>query len=107
MPYVILRDPCRQFSAEDDGKIIKNLQTKSMVHDSISICVLKICDDSICAPLEMIFKQANFTGVFPSEWKKENIVPIRKISDKQKNKNHRPFFLLPICSKTFERFPRN
>ena len=52
--------------------------------------MLKICGDSVCVPLEMIFKQAFLAGVFPSEWKKENIVPIHKKSDKQNIKNHRP-----------------
>ena len=36
--------------------------------------MLKICGDSICVPLEMIFKQAFLTGVFPSEWKKKEIL---------------------------------
>ena len=45
--------------------------------------MLKICGDSICVPLEMIFKQAIFAGVFPSEWKKRNILPIHKKGDKQ------------------------
>ena len=39
--------------------------------------MLKICSDSICLPSE-IFKQALLTGLFPSEWKKRNIVPIHK-----------------------------
>ena len=32
---------------------------------------------------EMVFKQALLTGVFPSEWKKGNIVPIHKKKDKK------------------------
>ena len=65
--------------------------------------MLKICGDSICVPLEMIFKQAVLTGVFPSEWKKGNIVPIHNKCDKQNIKNYRPVSLLPICDKIFER----
>ena len=59
--------------------------------------MLKICGDSICVPLERI------TGVFPSEWKKENIVPIHKKCDKRNIKNYQPVSLLSICSKIFER----
>ena len=40
--------------------------------------MLKICGDSIYEPLETIFRQALLTGVFPSEWKKGNIVPVHK-----------------------------
>ena len=47
-------------------------------HDNISIRMLKICGDTICKPLELIFKQDLTTGVFPSEWKKDNIVPCYK-----------------------------
>ena len=70
-------------SAKDIGKIIQNLDSnKAHGHDNLSIRMLKICRDSICVPLEMIFKQALLTGVFPSEWKKGNIVPIHKKGDK-------------------------
>ena len=92
------------FSARDIGKIIQNLDSnKAHGHDNLSIRMLKICGDSICVPLKMIFKQALLTGVFPSEWKKGNIVPIHKKGDKQNIKNYRPVSLLPICGKIFER----
>ena len=65
--------------------------------------MLKICEDTICKPLEIIFKQALTTGVFPSEWKKGSIVPCYKKGDKQNLKNYRPVSLLPICGKVFER----
>ena len=92
------------FSAKDIGKIIPNLDSnKAHGHDNISIRMLKICGDSICVPLEMIFKQTLLTGVFLSEWKKGNTVPIHRKSDKQNIKNCRPVSLLPICGKIFER----
>ena len=92
------------FSARDIGKIIQNLDSnKAHGHDDLSSRMLQICGDSICAPLEMIFKQALFTGVFPSEWKKANIVPIHKRGKKQNIKYYRPVALLLICGKTFER----
>ena len=78
-----------------------------MDHDNLSICMLKIWGDSICVPLEMIFKQAVLTGVFPSEWKKGNIVPIHKKDGKQNIKNYRPVSLLQICRKVFERLILN
>ena len=65
--------------------------------------MLKICGDSICKPLELIFKQPLTTGVFPSEWKKDNIVPCYKKGDKQNLKNYRPVSLLPIYGNIFAR----
>ena len=47
----------------------------------------KICGPSIYKSLEIIFNQCLETGVFPSEWKKDNIVPIHKKGDKQMLQN--------------------
>ena len=55
----------------------------------------------------MILKQALLTGVFPSEWKKGNIVPIHKKDGKQNIKNYRPVSLLQIYRKVFERLILN
>ena len=69
--------------------------------------MLKIFGDTICNPLELIFKQALTSGLFPSEWKKSDIVPCYKKDDKQDLKNYRPVSLLPICRKIFERLTFN
>ena len=91
-------------TTDNTEKIIVSLNpSKAHGHDSISIRMLKICGNTICKPLELIFKQALTTGVFPSEWKKGNIVPCCKKGDKQNIKNYRPVSLLPICGKIFER----
>ena len=65
--------------------------------------MLKICGSSIYGPLELIFKEGLSAGLFPSNWKKGNIVPIHKRGDKQILKNYRPVSLLLICGKIFER----
>ena len=65
--------------------------------------MLNICGDSINKTLEMIFKQALLTGVFPSDWKKGNIVPVHKKIVKQNIKNYTPGSLLPIYGKIFEK----
>ena len=67
------------FSAEAIGKIIQGLHhNKPHGHNNISIRMLKICGDTIYKPLEMIFSQTLTGGLFPSEWKKGNIVLIHK-----------------------------
>ena len=42
-------------------------------------------------------------GSFPNNWKKSNVVPIHKKSDKQLLQNYQPVSLFPICGKIFER----
>ena len=69
--------------------------------------MFKICGDTICKHLELIFKQALAIRVFPSEWKKDYIAPCYKKNDKQNLKNYRPVSLLPICIKMFKRLIRN
>ena len=92
------------FSKEDIYKIIKNLDpNKAHGHDMISICMTKLCSISICKPLEIIFQNFLRWGTFPSEWKKANVVPTFKKSDKQCIKNYRPVSLFPVCGKVFER----
>ena len=72
------------FSAEDIGKIIWSLNpNKAHAHDNLSIRMLKLCGDAICDPLQLIFNKALVSGSFPCDWKKANIVPIHKKSDKQ------------------------
>ena len=64
-------------------KIIQNLNpNKAHSHDKISIGMLKLCRDSLCRPLELIFKDYLANGIFPSDWKKGNIVPAHKKNDK-------------------------
>ena len=72
------------FSAEDIGKIIQSLNpNKAHGQDNLSICMLKLCGDAICEPLQLIFNQALVSGSLPCDWKKANIVPIHKKGNKQ------------------------
>ena len=69
--------------------------------------MIQLCDSVVSKPLAMIFNKCLLTGVFPSDWKKSNVVPIHKKGDKQDIKNYRPISLLPICGKIFERIIYN
>ena len=93
-----------KFVNTDILKIIQNLNpNKAHGHDKISIRMLKICGNSLRRPLELIFNDCLVNGIFPSVWKKRNIVPVHKKNDKQRLNNYQPISLLPICSKIFER----
>ena len=73
----------------------------------ISIGMLKICDESLCKPRELIFQSCIKHGKFPNEWKMANVLPVHKKSDKQILKNYQPVCLLAICGKIFERLIYN
>ena len=72
-------------------------------YDMISIRMLKICDESICKPLSIIFQACLENGKFPSEWKKPMWLLSSKKNNKQELKNYRPISLLPVSSKIFDR----
>ena len=65
----------------------------------ISIRMIKPCGISIYKPLQTIFQNCLYSGKFPSERKKANVVPTFKKGDKQCIKNCRPVSLLPVCGK--------
>ena len=76
------------FWIEEIGNIIQGLDpSKAQGQDKISIRMLKICCNSICKPLEIIYKECLSLSLFPLEWIKGNIVPIHKKGDKQCLKN--------------------
>ena len=63
----------------------------------LSMRMIKLCGNSICEPLLIIFNDYLKEGKFHSDWKKA-VVPVHKKWDKQCRKNYRPISLLPICS---------
>ena len=96
------------FSSSDIVKIISHLDPNiAHGHDMLSIRMIKLCGNSICKPLSIIFKDCLSEGKFPHEWKKANVVPVHKKGNKQSLENYRPISLLPICSKIFERLIYN
>ena len=59
------------FSTDDISKIINNLDpNKAHGHDMLSIRMIKLCGNSICKPLSIIFNDCLKEGKFPADWKK-------------------------------------
>ena len=91
------------FSSSDIAKTTGHLDpNKAHGYDILSISMIKLCGNSICKPLTIIFHDCLNGGKFPHEWKKANVVPVHKKGSKQSRKNYRPTSLLPICSKIVE-----
>ena len=62
---------------------LKNLNpNKAHSFDMASIRMLKICTDSICKLLELIFKSCIESRKFSIEWRKANVVPVHKKNKK-------------------------
>ena len=54
------------FADKDIGRITSGLDpSKAHGHDMMSICMLKICGDSIYKPLALIFRACSKHGFFP------------------------------------------
>ena len=63
-----------------------------------------ICCSEVIAPsLTVFFELSLQQGVFPSEWKSANVVPIPKKGDAHEVTNYRPVSLLSQVSKVLER----
>ena len=65
--------------------------------------MIKICDSAIVEPLYLIFEKCLETGVYPTSWKRVNIIPVHKKNSRQSKNNYRPISLLPIFGKIFEK----
>ena len=61
--------------------------------DGISADMIKICDQSVVEPLCCIFERCLETGVYPTQWKKANVIPVHKKGCKQNICNYLERFL--------------
>ena len=85
-------------------RIITSLDTiKAHGCDGISAAMIKICDQSVVEPLSCIFERCLETSVYPTQWKKANVIPVHKKRCKQNKCNYRPMSLFPIFGKIFEK----
>ena len=90
------------FPVEQVNNIIKKLDpNKAHEHDKISICMLKLCEDSINRQYATIFKNCFNERIFPSDWKKDHAVQIYKNNDKQIVTNYWRVSLLLVAVKYF------
>ena len=85
-------------------KIIRALDSnKAHGCDEVSIAMIKICDSSIVEPLCMIYEECLKKEVYPSIWKRANVIPVHKKNSRQAKTNYGPISLLPIFGKVFEK----
>ena len=88
-------------------RIIGNFKDSSAGWDELKPLVMKNIKESIKKPLTHIFDKSFSSGLFPSELKIANVVPIFKSGDEMVFSNYRPVSVLPIFSKLSERLMYN
>ena len=66
------------FLSSDITKIIGQLDSNKAHGHMLSICMTKLCGNSIYKPLSIIFNDCLNEGKSNHEWKKANVVPVRK-----------------------------
>jgi len=98
----IIPDPV--FTSYEIDVILAHLDVNSACGPSgISPVILKKCHYLISPSLAVIFNVSIQTSKIPSEWKRANVTPVFKKSDKHSVINYRPISLLCCVSKVMER----
>ena len=91
-------------SESDVQSLLSNLSpSKATGPDGIPAYLLKRCSEVIAPSLTALFELSLQQGVFPSEWKAANVMPIPKKGDTHEVTNYRPVSLLSQVSKVLER----
>ena len=61
---------------------------KARGHDDIYIGMIQICDRTLIKPLIILFQNSVKYLHYPDIWKRSNIIPVHKKSDKPLVKNY-------------------
>ena len=69
----------------------------------IYIRMTKMFDESLERPPSIILRNSLSSCIYPSSWKRANVIPIHKKDDKKCVNNYRPLSLLPVFEKNFEK----
>lgn len=105
-----LRQPAEECPEEllfTESEVLHLLQTidvsKATGPDNVSGRMLKATAANIAPSITKIFNQSIKTGEFPQTWKRSNVAPVPKSSNKSSPTHYRPISLLSILSKLLER----
>jgi hypothetical protein len=94
-----------QVTEKDVTDILSTINVKKAYGpDNVSPRLIKEAGLSIVKVLTRIFNHSLSKGIFPSLWKKANVLPIFKKAEQFFANNYRPISLLCILAKIFEFF---
>ncbi|KAI5708477.1 hypothetical protein M8J77_023403 [Diaphorina citri] len=92
-----------EVSEADVSKAILSIKSKASGYDGVDGKMVKLVLAQLLPILTHIFNKSLSTGVFPTEWKSANVVPLQKVSSPSSCNDYRPISLLPILSKALEK----
>ena len=90
-------------------KVTTNLDlSKASGPDCFPVVVLKNCKPELSYILAELFNKCPKESCFPDCWKVSSVVPVFKnVGERSTAKNYRPFSLLSVVSKVFEKLVNN
>lgn len=98
----------REISSLEVSKIIGSLKnSKAKDIHGLDTHLLKICKESLIAPITHMVNLSLQQRVVPSSWKLATVTPIFKSGDRSNISNYRPISILPVVSKIVERWVAN
>ena len=96
-----------EVTSEEISNILKSLKNGAAGYDEINTSLLKHISSVITEPLKYLSNLSLSEGVFPTELKLANVIPLYKSDDAFVFNNYRPVSLLCVISKVFERIMYN
>ena len=104
MPHTSVSFVIRETNVSEIKKLLKSLPNKSSHgHDKVSNVLLKALNTSILYPLQIIFNQSIYQGVFPDKMKLAEIILLYKGKEHNLVMNYRPISLLMTMLKVLEK----
>ena len=98
--------PLTHFECNADlvKSIMENIPVnKACGPDGISARIIRECSGALSVPIAKICKLSLSQGVFPTYWKKANVVPLFKKGNVKDPANYRSVSLIPLFGKVLEK----
>ena len=92
-----------EVTAEEISNILKSLNNGAAGYDELNACLLKHISPFITEPLKYLSNLSLSEGVFPTELKLANVIPLYKADDVFWFSNYWPVSLLCVISKVLEK----
>ena len=93
--------------AEKISNILKSLKNGAAGYDELNACLLKHISSFITEPLKYLRNLSLSEGVFPTELKLADVIPLYKSDDVFLFNNYRPVSSQCVISKVFEKVMYN